>query len=62
MVGDAADREYRKLSETAHGKLFHQYLKANNIKHTHIGNEAGQAGTTNIIIMMAKKKAQGTSK
>lgn len=54
--------EYTKLSEWAHGKLFHQHLKKLWLKHTHIGNEAGQAGTKNIVIMMSKKKAQGTSK
>lgn len=56
------DPEYTKMSEWAHGKILHQYLKDLRLKHTHIGNESGQAWTKNIVIMMAKKKAQGTSK
>ncbi len=58
---DPKDSQYRKLSESAHWKILHQYLKDIEINHTHIGNEAWQSWTKNIIIMMAKKKAQWTS-
>jgi hypothetical protein len=54
--------EYIKLSEYWHWKLLHKRLKSKWIKHTHIWNEAGQSWSKNIIIMMAKKKAQWVSK
>lgn len=54
--------EYRKLSETEHAKRFHKWLEEQDIAHTHIGNESGQWGTRNIVIMMAKKKAMWVSK
>ena len=59
---DPKDREYIKLSEWAHWKLLHNYLKNIWIKHTHIWNESWQWWTKNIIIMMAKKKASWVSK
>lgn len=59
---ERSDKDYRKMSESAHGKALHKYLKWLNIKHTHIGNESWQMWTKNIIIMMAKKKAQWVSK
>lgn len=56
------DPSYTKMSEWAHGKILHQYLKEIWLEHTHIGLEAWQSWTKNIVIMMAKKKAQGTAK
>lgn len=56
------NKEYLKLSESAHGKLFHQWLDNEWLFHSHFWNEAGQAWSKNIIIMMAKKKAQGVKK
>lgn len=38
-----------------------QWLRLNKYKFAHIGNESGQAGTHNIIKMMAKKKRMGVS-
>lgn len=55
-------KEYIKLTEDAHGKIFHKWLEERWIKHTHIWNEAGQSWSKNIIIMMAKKKALWVSK
>ena len=37
------------------------WLRMNKYKFSHIWNESGQAGTKNIIIMMAKKKRLGVS-
>ena len=56
------EKEYRKLSESAHGKILHKFLQERWINHSHIGNEAWQWWSKNIIIMMSKKKAQWVSK
>lgn len=61
---ELTDKEYIKLSEYEHGKRFVKYVRENysEIKFTHIWNEAGQAWSKNIVIMMAKKKASWVSK
>lgn len=40
---------------------FAKWLKNKGYKFTHIGNESGQKGTKNIIIMMARKKRMWVS-
>lgn len=53
--------EYMNLSETDHAKYIHTALDEMWILHTHSPNEAWQAGTINIIIMMANKKKMWVS-
>lgn len=56
---ELTEKEYIKLSEYEHWKMFASYLKDNHsdIEFTHIWNESWQSWTKNIVIMMAKKKA-----
>ena len=54
--------EYIKMTEEAHCKIFHNWLKDNNLFHSHFWNESWQSWTKNIIIMMAKKKAMWVNK
>jgi len=42
--------------ENWEAEAFATWLKNKGYKFTHIGNESGQKGTKNIIIMMARKK------
>jgi hypothetical protein len=56
------EKEYTKLTEYEHWKILHKRLSDKWIRHTHIPNESWQAGTKNIVIMMAKKKASWVSK
>ena len=54
--------EYLKMTESAHAKRIHQWLDDIWIKHNHSPNEAWQSWSKNILIMMARKKAEWTSK
>lgn len=56
------DKEYLKLTESAHAKIIHKWLDDMWLKHNHSPNEAWQSWSKNILIMMAKKKAEWTSK
>lgn len=55
------NNEYIKMTESAHAKVIHKYLDDIGIKHNHSPNEAWQSWSKNIIIMMARKKAEWTS-
>lgn len=56
------EKDYIKLNEYEHWKIFHKFLVKLWVRHTHIWNEAWQSWSKNIVIMMAKKKASGVSK
>ena len=56
------DKEYLSMTESAHAKRIHKWLDDIWIKHNHSPNEAGQSWSKNILIMMARKKAEWTSK
>lgn len=55
-------KEYLKMTESAHAKIIHNRLVDMWIIHNHSPNEAWQSWSKNIIIMMAKKKSEWTSK
>lgn len=59
------EKEYKKyisLSESAHAKILHKRLNEKWIIHNHSPNESWQSWSKNILIMMARKKAEWTSK
>ena len=55
------EKEYIKLTESAHSKIIHKYLDDLWYKHNHSPNEAGLSWSKYVIIAQAKKKAEWTS-